>query len=104
MHMVLFPHIPLVVTWSEPVGITTVVVEVEVCLVVVLDVVCEVIKLVVLVVLVVLAVLVVREVLVVLVLVLEVVVCTTLGHPHVPYCGWQSKSGWQWSTESPQKP
>ena len=36
--------------------------------------------------------------------VVEVGVCTTLGHPQVPYCAWQSKRGWQWSTESPQKP
>jgi len=26
------------------------------------------------------------------------------GHPQTPYCGWQSKRGAQWSTESPQKP
>ena len=25
-----------------------------------------------------------------------------LGHPQVPYCGWQSNNGAQWSTESPQ--
>lgn len=32
------------------------------------------------------------------------VVGTALGHPQVPYWVWQSKRGWQWSTESPQKP
>jgi len=107
MHIVLLPHMPLVVTWREPVGITMGVVDVEVVLtvgvVVVVVVGCWAVVLVVLVVLLVLV------VLVVLVVgradVVEVVVgCTTLGHPQVPYCVWQSKSGWQWSTESPQKP
>jgi hypothetical protein len=93
MHMVLLPHMPLVVTWRSPVGTGVVDVEVtggltEVELVVDVD---------------------VGGRWVVLVLVggtgvVEVEVGATLGHPQVPYCVWQSKSGWQWSTESPQKP
>ena len=98
MHIVLLPHMPFVVTWREPVGIGIDVVEVVLGRVVVLVVLVggtwEVeVVLVVLVVLV----LVVLVVLVVgraeVVVVVEVVVCTTLGHPQVPYCGWQSKSG-----------
>lgn len=26
------------------------------------------------------------------------------GQPQTPYCSWQSKRGWQWSTVTPQKP
>ncbi len=104
MHMVLLPHMPFVVTWREPVGIGIEVVEVVLRLTVVLvvlvrgtwevDVVLVVLVLVVLLVVLVVLVVLVLVVLVVLVVgraevvgVVEVVVCTTLGHPQVPYCG-----------------
>jgi hypothetical protein len=87
MHMVLLPHMPSWVTSRSPVG-TGIVTDVDVVgglTEVELGVV-------------------VGGTGVELVVGRAVVVGTTLGHPHVPYCAWQSKSGWQWSTESPQKP